>query len=103
TVWKENWETGNFLSLGGGEAATGYVNPGEGRKAYFSDIGGIVVPEEENDDVGHFQFGKYPNESYYDAESGEMEFSPICWNIIYVTNENKLWKSVDGGVSWSIL
>jgi len=103
TAWKENWNAGEFLSLGGGEAATGYVNPGEGRKAYFSDIGGIVIPEEENDDVEHFQFGKYPNESYYDAESGEMEFSPICWNHIYVTNENKLWKSIDGGKSWDIL
>lgn len=101
--WHENWMPGEYLSLGGGEAATGYVNPGEGRKTYFSDIGGVVLPESQNGYAQYFSLGKYPNESYYDAESGEIEFYPLSWNTIFVTHENKIWKTEDGGASWNIL
>ena len=38
----ENYGQGNFLQLGGGEPASGYVNPGENRKVYSSDIGKIL-------------------------------------------------------------
>jgi hypothetical protein len=100
--WYENWMPGECLSLGGGEAATGYVNPGAGRRTYFSDIGGVVLPEEQNGFAQYFSLGKYPNESYYDAESGEIEWDPVSWNTFYVTNENKLWKTTDGGASWNI-
>ncbi|MEO6132334.1 MAG: PKD domain-containing protein, partial [Saprospiraceae bacterium] len=102
TGWYENWLPGECLSLGGGEAPTGYVNPGEGRKTYFSDIGGVVLPEEENGYAEYFQMGKAPNESYYDAESGEMEWDPRSWNTFYVSNENKLWITTDGGKNWNI-
>ncbi len=103
TGWYENWMPGECLGLGGGEAPTGYVNPGEGRKTYYSDIGGVVLPEEENGYAQYFSIGKYPNESYYDAESGEMEWDPLSWNTFYVTNENKIWKTIDGGATWDSL
>ncbi|MEP6701069.1 MAG: PKD domain-containing protein, partial [Bacteroidota bacterium] len=103
TGWYENWLPGECLSLGGGEAATGYVNPGEGRKTYYSDIGGVILPEEENGYAEYFQLGKAPSESYYDAESGEMEWDPRSWNTFYVTNENKLWITKDGGIIWDSL
>jgi PKD repeat protein/photosystem II stability/assembly factor-like uncharacterized protein len=103
TGWYENWMPGECLSLGGGEAATGYVSPGEGRKTYFSDIGGVILPESQNGYSEYFQNGKAPNESYYDAESGEMEWDPLSWNTWYVTNENKIWKTEDGGLSWNVL
>ncbi len=101
--WHENWMPGEVLSLGGGEAATGYVNPGEGRITYFSDIGAVVLPESQNGYAEYFSTGKYPNESYYDAESGEMEWDPLSWNTYYVTNENKIWKTTDGGASFIVL
>lgn len=101
--WHENWMPGEYLSLGGGEAPTGYVNPGEGRLTYYSDIGGVVLPESQNGYAKYFSIGKYPNESYYDAESGEMEWDPISWNTFYVTQENKLWKTQDGGSSFEVL
>ncbi len=101
--WHENWMPGEVLSLGGGEAATGYVNPSEGRLTYYSDIGGVVLPESQNGTAKYFSIGKYPNESYYDAESGEMEWDPICWNTFYVTNQNKLWKTMDGGTTFDTL
>ncbi|MEO6760258.1 MAG: PKD domain-containing protein, partial [Saprospiraceae bacterium] len=103
TGWYEDWLPGECLGLGGGEASTGYANPGEGRKTYFSDIGGRILPEMQDGFVESFATGEYPNESYYDAESGEMEWDPLSWNTIYVTNENKLWKTTDGGSSWDSL
>ncbi len=103
TGWYENWMPGECLSLGGGEAATGYVNPGEGRKTYYSDIGGVILPESQNGYAKYFSIGRYPNESYYDAESGEMEFDPLSWNTFYVTQQNILWKTTDGGASWDTL
>lgn len=103
TGWYEDWLPGECLGLGGGEAPTGYVNPGAGRKSYFSDIGGAVLPEIQNGFTQYITIGKYPNESYYDAESGEIEWDPRCWNTFFVTNENKLWKISDGGASWEIL
>ncbi len=101
--WQENWMPGECLSLGGGEAATGYVNPGEGRKTYYSDIGGVILPESQNGYAEYFPLGKSPNESYYDAESGEMEWDPLSWNTFYITNENKIWKTTDGGSNWFVL
>jgi PKD repeat protein/photosystem II stability/assembly factor-like uncharacterized protein len=101
--WHENWMPGEVLSLGGGEAPTGYVNPGEGRLTYYSDIGGVALPEIQNGFAQYFSIAKYPNESYYDAESGEMEWLPHCWNHFFVTNENKLWKTTDGGKTFFVL
>lgn len=103
TGYYENWMPGECLSLGGAENSTGYVNPGEGRKTYFSDIGGVVLPEIQNSYAQYFSIGKYPTESYYDAESGEIEYDPLSWNTFYVTNENKIWKTEDGGQSWNVL
>ena len=103
TAWYEDWVPGECLSLGGGEAPTGYVNPGPGLVTYHSDLGGVIIPEMQNGYAQYFGFGKFPNESYYEAESGEMEFDPRCWNTFYVTNQNKLWKTEDGGVTWSIV
>jgi photosystem II stability/assembly factor-like uncharacterized protein len=103
TGWYETWQPGECLGLGGGEAASGYVNPGPDRKTYFSDIGGVELPEEQNGFAKYFPGGKSPNESYYDAESGEMEWDPRCWNTYYVTNANILWKTEDGGNAWAIV
>lgn len=103
TAWKEGWEAGEHLALGGGEASTGYVNPGTARTTYFSDLGKITLPVVQNGFVQYAGFGKFPTESYYEAESGEMEWDPRCWNTIFVTNENNLWRTEDGGSTWEIL
>lgn len=102
TAWYETWEEGEFLGLGGGEASTGYVNPGIPRTAYFSDLGLITLPEVQNGYTQYAGFGKFPNESYYEAESGEMEFDPRCWNHLLVSRDNILWRTEDG-LSWNPL
>lgn len=102
TVWYQNYPFGNYIGLGGGEASTGYVNPGENRNTYFSDIGGKRIPSAFEGAVSSIPFGVYPNESYYPAESGEVEFDPRCYNTVFVTNQNKLWKSDNGGATFTL-
>jgi photosystem II stability/assembly factor-like uncharacterized protein len=99
----EKYNYGEFLALGGGEAPTGYINPGNNRKAYFSDIGGKIIPVNITDPVSSFSFGKAPNESYWSASSSEMEFDYSCYNIAYIGNENKLWKTTDGGSNFVLV
>lgn len=103
TAWSEEWEAGEHLALGGGEASTGYVNPGIPGTAYFSDLGKITLPKIQNGYTTYSGFGKFPTESYYEAESGEMEWDPRCWNTIFVTHENNLWRTEDGGSSWEVV
>ena len=102
-AYDEDYGAGNFLSLGGGEASTGYVNPGNNQKTYFSDIGGKYLPSSITGTVNSFSMGMSPNETYYSAESSEMEFLPSCYNIVFLGNENKLWKSADGGASYNLV
>ncbi|HRY33697.1 MAG TPA: PKD domain-containing protein [Bacteroidales bacterium] len=102
-AWYENYAQGDYLSLGGGEAPTGYVHPSENRRTYFSDIGGRILPQQIGDPILNFSMGMSPNETYWSAESSEMEFHPACYNIIFLGKENKLWKSVDRGVSYSLV
>lgn len=102
-AYHENYGNGNFLELGGGEAPTGYVNPGNNRKTYFSDISGKYLPLNLNDPILNFSNGMSPNESYWAAESSEMEFHPNCYSIAYLGKDNKLWKTTDGGGSYNVL
>ncbi len=102
-AYHENYGEGNFLELGGGEAPTGYVNPGINRKTYYSDISGKIIPLNINDPVDNFSFGMSPNESYYAAESSELEFHPNCYSIAFLGKENKLWKTDDGGGAFNLV
>lgn len=98
------YPAGAFLSLGGGEAPTGYVNPGRQRTVYCSDIGMAVLPEQiGSGPVFYGALALAPNESYWPAESGEMEFWPYCYNHLLLGYENKLWRSEDGGSSFQLV
>ncbi len=99
----ENYPNGDFLALGGGEAATGYVNPGINRKTYFSDIGGRLIPLSITGTITGVPFGLSPNETYFSAESSELEFHPNCYNIAYLGRDHKLWKTVDGGGAFTLV
>lgn len=101
TAHYENYNDGDNLELGGGEPASGYVNPGGTRRVMSSEIGGAILPVTIGQPVVNFSVGMFPNESYWSAESSEMEFDPRCYNHIYIGNANKLWKSTDGGGSFS--
>jgi photosystem II stability/assembly factor-like uncharacterized protein len=102
-AFHENYGQGNFLELGGGEAPTGYVNTGNNRKTYFSDISGKIIPINLNDPIANSSFGMSPNESYWAAESSEMEFHPNCYSIAYIGKDNSIWKTTDAGASFNLI
>lgn len=91
------WGLGESLQLGGGEPASGYVNPGESRKVYSTQLGGRVLPLEIGEPVTSFQFGINPNESYWGVQSSELEFDPRCYHIGYTGKDHQLWKTTDQG------
>ncbi len=102
-AWHESFPEGKFYRMGGAEAATGYVNPGENRKIYHSDIGGYELRGGIQNGAKSFPVGLFPNESYAYYANSEMVWDPRCWNIVYLGNQNKLWKSTDGGTSYTAL
>jgi photosystem II stability/assembly factor-like uncharacterized protein len=98
-----NYPTGKSITLGGGEAPTGYVNPGT-NVAYFSDIDAKAIPTDFNGTVSdRAKWTKYPNESYYAAYSSDAEFDPRYYKHIYLGQSKSLWKSTDNGLTFSEL
>jgi photosystem II stability/assembly factor-like uncharacterized protein len=102
-AWHESFPDGKYYRMGGAESATGYVNPGDARKTYFSDIGGYRLKGGFGDGVGGFSTSLFPNETYAYYANSEMAFDPRCWNHVYIGFENKIWKSTDGGTSYQAL
>ncbi|NQY05098.1 MAG: hypothetical protein HRT68_02570 [Flavobacteriaceae bacterium] len=100
-VYYEGFPSGDFLDLGGGEPASGYVNPGNALKIYSTNIGSKIIPESITGATVNASISMLPNESPWFAESSEMEFHPSCYNIIYLGKDNQLFKSEDGGVSFT--
>lgn len=92
-----------FLRLGGAEAPTGYVNPAENRKTYFSDVNGRILPTTMEGSLGNFGMNIDPNESYGVVESSTLAFDPRSYNTIFTGSENKIYKSTDGGSVFNVL
>lgn len=99
TAWHENYST-KFYRMGGGEAATGYVNPIENRRMYFSDIGSYTISNDVNGKIVSNTVSKYPNESYYAMEYSTMVWDPRCYNIVWIGKGNTLWRSTNGAQSY---
>jgi photosystem II stability/assembly factor-like uncharacterized protein len=101
--YTQDYPAQTFINLGGGEAPTGYVNPGNAYRTYFSDVGGVVLPNSFPGTLQWFSLGLNPNESYWAAESSELEFDPSCYNTVYAGKDHQIWKSEDGGASFTLL
>lgn len=99
----DNYTAGEFISLGGGEASTGYANYSNEREVICSDIGGRIVPNNITDVITGFPIALSPNEGYWLNESSRIVYDRDYWNIAYLGNENKFYKSYDGGSSFSLL
>lgn len=102
-AYHENYPAGEFLQLGGAEPASGYVNPGDNKQVYSSELGGVYLPTAIGLPLQWSSIGLWPNESYWAAESSEMKFDPTCYSIAWIGNENKLYKSTDGGGSYNLV
>jgi photosystem II stability/assembly factor-like uncharacterized protein len=101
--WYQTYPNGVHIRLGGAESPTGYVSPGPGRRTYFSDIGGKVLPQSIEEASVHFPVSQWPNEAYYPAESSEQVWAPDCYNHYWLGNEDKLWKTEDGGTAFALI
>ena len=103
-VYYENYPSGKFLSLGGGEASTGYVNKGDNKKVFHSDISGYEIPEKISGSLRNIdRYSMFPNENCHPLERSEIVNDPRYWNTLYLGKENKLWKSSNGGYSFTVL
>ncbi len=99
TAWAEGYGT-KYMRLGGGEAATGYVNPIMARHTYFSDIGGYDLPASDSGTPSNFSAGMFPNESYYHMEFSEMRWDPRCYGTVWIGKDNALYRSTNNGRSY---
>ncbi|MFW0739008.1 LamG-like jellyroll fold domain-containing protein [Flavobacterium sp. T12S277] len=103
-VYHENYGNGKFISLGGGESATGYVNLGDNFKVYHSDIDGCEITSDFSTlNTSIPNLALFPNEAYFTSKKSEVEYDPIYYNHLYLGKENKLWKSEDGGISFNLI
>lgn len=100
-VYYEGFPAGVFLDLGGGEPASGYVNPSNELRVYSENIGSKIIPQSITGAVLNAPMGLLPTEGPWFAESSEMEFHPSCYNHVYLGNGNQLFKSIDGGANYS--
>jgi photosystem II stability/assembly factor-like uncharacterized protein len=102
-AYHENYPSGEFLALGGGEAATGYVNYNDENESLFSDIGGYRLPEDLSGNPEYFSVGMTPNESYWNNGSSRIMFDNAYFNIAWLGKENSIYRSSNGGGSFSLL
>jgi photosystem II stability/assembly factor-like uncharacterized protein len=102
-VYCEGYPFGDFLDLGGGEPASGYVNPGDSLRIYSSNVGSKIIPTTITGAVTNVGMGMSPTESPWFAESSTMEFSPFCYNHVYLGSGNQLFKSIDGGANYAAI
>lgn len=103
-VYHANYGNGKFISLGGGESPTGYVNLGNNFKVYHSDISARKISSNFTTlNTSIPDFSMFPNEAYYTENKSEVEYDPRYFNHMYLGLENKLWKSTDGGNSFTLV
>lgn len=101
-TFHESFPAGKYYRMGGAEAPTGYVNPSTERKVYHSDIGGHRIKGGFTNGRTSFGTSVFPNESYAYYANSEMTWYPECWNIVFLGYENQLYKSTDGGTTFSV-
>ncbi len=104
TAYYQSYGVGKFLSLGGGEAPTGYVDKAVNRRTHFSDITDKEIPNTLTGGLKPIpNYQLYPNQGYYLDRKSEIVTDPRYWKTLYLGKDNKLWKSIDGGLSFDLL
>ncbi|PZF71906.1 LamG-like jellyroll fold domain-containing protein [Taibaiella soli] len=99
----ENYGTGAGLELGGGESATGFVFHGTANTVGFDDIGTKVIPNALSGGITGAAISNslWPGNDYYGKFSQKLVVDPRYSNVIYITKDSTLWKSVNKGASYT--
>ncbi|MAQ32011.1 MAG: hypothetical protein CMD26_04705 [Flavobacteriales bacterium] len=95
-------ELGGWVSVCGGDNYRGFVNFGDNRKVYLDEWGsggGYKLSGDRTIPLEGFSMSVLSNASYTTGESSNLEFDPRCFNIIYIGNNDILYKSFDNGYS----
>lgn len=107
SAYYQTYNQGVFMHLNGVEESTGYVSPIDSRTAYFgySDYTDVVsVPDQLG---GSFQYlgalAMRPNETYTLFYSSLLYFDPRYADHAYLGKDGTLYKSTNGGYSFSAL
>ena len=93
---------GGWISAMGGDNILGSVNPGDDRRI-IEDYGQHILPGDRTQSISSIANSLLPSSSYVIGEESDLVYDPHCYNTIYLAKDAKLWKSMDGGTSYSIL
>lgn len=94
------------LRVGGGESATGYMNPFFDRNTYFSDIEdfGQQLPTSITEEIAEIpQLSMFPNELNEEMGSGEIEWDPRYASVFYLGKDNVFYKTTNNGAEFKPL
>lgn len=94
------------LRVGGGESATGYMNPFFDRNTYFSDIeeDGQQLPTSISEEIVSIpQLSMFPNERNEEMGSGEVEWDPRYASVFYLGKDNVFYKTTNNGAEFKPL
>lgn len=95
---------GGWLAELGGDNYRGFVNYGDNTIGYSDNGAHKFSPVREERWTGRtFDGDKKCNTHYVEGEYGIYGFSPINYNVMYSPVGNKLYKSINGGVSFEEL
>ncbi len=99
--------SGNALSLGGGEDATGHVFQGHSRAAGFRDIGTLIVPAAMTGSVQNpdteIPNTLWPQDDYYGTFSSKLMIHPCYSNMFYLGKDSFLYLTSNCGASYTPL
>lgn len=96
----ESFPAGTFGSLGGGEPASGYVNPFDARMVYYSAPCNFIIPRTPNEPYQIWFSSKYPNEGYVGMKYSEQAWDPRYSHTYYLGKLGAFWKTTDNGATF---
>lgn len=94
--------SGGWLAEAGGDNYRGFVNYGDSMVGYH-DNGAFTFSDVRTERITSksFQSDKKCNTSYVTGEYGTYGFSPVCYNTFYSPVGTELYKTDNGGVSFT--
>ncbi|HEY8402178.1 MAG TPA: PKD domain-containing protein, partial [Cytophagaceae bacterium] len=93
---------GGWMVCNGGDGTGGEVNPVNDRMI-FTDRGAQKLPGNRTAAITNLTFAKKPNNDYITGKASTIRYSPVNYNTVLLGEGTSLWKSTNGGVSFTQL